>query len=145
MAAFGLTPNVATATSNWEVAHGHGIDFYQYGTCFGSTIRYRSIQSNECGVPPPGIQILGCWMPIGWTYVSGIPAATSVNIYHDTLWYDAYATSAQKTHNLAHETGHGMALAHHANCTNVMSTGVCTNVVQVADVDVPRCVYGYTC
>ncbi len=149
MPIFGFTPNAVSAITDWENTHGYGIDFRQTGSCSGgSGVTFRSLFGNECNAPP-WIFVLGCWLPTASVTYSGFPAAIQAKIYYNTLWYDAMATSAQKTHNFAHELGHGMAVAHHApecaGATTVMSQGMCTDEVEPPDVFWPRCLYGYTC
>lgn len=153
---FGLTANATSATIDWENTHGYGIDYYNNGSCSGVPLAFLTFRSHDqCGVPPPNGVFLGCWYPFvsttipdSWSLVGGCClAAQYAAIWINTLWIDAYGfTEAQQTWVFAHELGHAMAIAHHDNCTTVMSeAGPCTNQVEQSDVFIPRCMYAYTC
>ena len=143
---FGFGPNAESAVADWESTHGYGIDLSRAGTCSsGAALKFKTLFGEECGPAPPGTIIGGCWDVETWSYFTGVPAAFTATIFINTLWYDASANSAQKTHLFAHELGHGFAVGHHFPCATVMAQGLCSNQVETSDVYVPRCLYGYTC
>lgn len=152
---FGLTPNIALATDDWETTHGYGIDYYNNGTCGSIPLGFRTFSNqNQCGVPPQGSAYAACWfpelwqsVPEAWSYVGGCcVAATKSSVWVNTLWIDAQGFSEGiQTFILAHELGHAMALEHHSPCQTVMALGACLNTVETSDVLVPRCMYAYTC
>lgn len=64
---------------------------------------------------------------------------------HWHTWLDAHPSYA--IHVLEHESGQGMGLAHHPQCTNYVMESVPCNGwwLQGSDIGTARCVYIYAC
>lgn len=120
------------AFNNWTSRFGHSIQHYKLtAQCLTDADMYIDAVSTE---------------DIGGPQYCGQPAAACLDrttqvhgghndVIHSDLFYDwdyfAYPYSAgQSMHLMAHEFGHGMALAHHGACGGaVMSPPGCTDMV----------------
>lgn len=154
MSSFGLTFNSWLATYDWETTHGHGIDYRQEGSCPYTILGFWGVGgADECGTTGPDEVILGCWRPDQITIWDGVWAAQTARVWLNGPAMNAFAfTEGEQTWVIAHELGHAMALAHHTwpdypFCDTVMADGAgpCTDQVETSDVQVPRCIYPYTC
>lgn len=149
---FGFSWPITYSSADWEDAYGNDIDYIPTNECNPQVdnLTFKMVtEAEECGLPPyRGGSVIACWRVQDWSLHPNCacPVAARSFIYLDAVYMVSEGYSIfQKLHLVNHEHGHGMALAHHSSCGEVMSPGTCTSFVASDDADVARCIQGYAC